>query len=120
MEKYMKKIALITALLLASTSAFADRDDYHRGYENHYHHTHGGNGFGGFIGPALIGGIIGYEIGRPAQPTVIYPAPPPVVYQQAQPVYVYPTNVPVPTGMYCELRSINYNGQIVTNNYCHY
>lgn len=59
------------------------------------------------------------------QPVVV--APPPVVYQQSpapayvpRTVYVYPTNVPVPPGMVCDLHSEYINGQTVTGNYCYY
>lgn len=94
----MKKVVCITALLL-STNAMAGSD---------------------WIWPAAIGGVIGYEIGRPRlQPQVIYQQPQ-VVYVQPQQIYVYPANVPVPYSMRCELRSINFNGQIITNNYCSY
>ena len=78
----MKKL-LILAALLTSTSAFADG------------HHGGGGSFGGFMGPALIGGIIGYEIGQPRvvqQPQVIYqPVPAPVVVQQPPQVIYLPT-----------------------------
>jgi len=101
MEKYMKKIALITALLLSSTSAFAH---------------------GNWVGPALIGGIIGYEIGRPAQvyqqPQIIYQQPQ-VVYVQPRQVIVIPANAPTPYGYRCELQSVYVNGQVVLNNYCY-
>ena len=55
-----------------------------------WHHHHGGyyrGGYGGnWVGPALIGGVIGYELSRPR-----YYEPPVVVQQpiivQQQPVY---------------------------------
>lgn len=86
----MKK--LIALLALVSTSAFAgghyNHGGYHGGYHNDYHHTHGG---GAWIGPAIIGGVIGWELGRsyPPQPPVYsYPYPQPqVIYQD--PVYQY-------------------------------
>jgi hypothetical protein len=49
----------------------------------------GGWGYGGWVAPALIGGVVGYELARPyyaPQPVYVQP---PVVYQQA-PVYVAP------------------------------
>ena len=120
----MKKIVIIAGLLLSSTQAMAH---------------------GNWLAPAAIGGLIGYEIGRPAphmiyqqpqavyqQPQVVYQQPqvvyqqPQAVYQQPQAVYqqrqiyVYPVNVPIPAGMRCELQSNNVNGQILTNNYCSY
>jgi hypothetical protein len=62
------------------------------------------------------------------QPAPVIVAPPPVVYQQPAPVYqqapsqiyVYPTNVPIPPGMSCNLYSEMINGQVVTANYCQY
>jgi len=82
-------------------------------------HHHGGGYYGGgrWVGPAIIGGIIGYELGRPRYyypypPPVIY-APPPVVYSQP-PIYVQPQNPQV-----CELRSEVVNGQLVQGQFCH-
>ena len=65
----MKKI-LITLLLLASTSSFAQ----------HHHGHHHGYGFRPYswIGPTIIGGVIGYEIARQQ----------PIYVQQQQPIYV--------------------------------
>jgi homoserine kinase len=66
---------LLTALLLATVAASATADPYHY----HYHND--------WVGPALIGGMIGYSM-HAAQPQVIvqqvpvYPA-----YRQAEPVY---------------------------------
>jgi hypothetical protein len=53
------------------------------------------------------------------QPPVVV-SPPPVVYQQPPTVYVYPTNVPIPPNMICNLHSEMVNGQVVTGNYCYY
>lgn len=87
----MKKLIAILTLCL-STTAFADGYHHHGG--GHYHHSNGGD----WIAPAIIGGVIGYGIGRNSYPTpnvysYPYPAPypvypnPPVVYQE--PVYQY-------------------------------
>lgn len=75
----MKKLILILALV--STSAIAQ---------------HGHHGIDRWIGPAIIGGIIGYAINqnRPVQqipqPVIIYQQPlpynPVVIYQQPLPV----------------------------------
>lgn len=70
----MKKI-LITCLLVASTSAFA------HGPHGYWRHNHGGGW--GWVAPVIVGGVIGYEIGRP--PVVVQQPPvviPPVVVQQ--------------------------------------
>ena len=90
----MKKI--IVALLLAGSSITAMADGhfggyhggYHGGYQSHYH----GGGFNNFIGPAIIGGVIGYAIAQPRE-TVIYQQPQ-VIYQQPQVIYQQP-GVPV-------------------------
>ena len=85
----MKKLTLLTVLLLVSTSALADgyRGGYRGGYERHEYH---GGGYG-WVAPLAIGGLLGYELSR--QPTVIYQQPP-VVYQQ-QPQVI---QQPIPTG----------------------
>lgn len=66
----MKKLLLALSLLVLATSAQAE---WHGGYRG---------GYGGWVAPALIGGVVGYELARP------YYAPPPVVYVQPQTVYV--------------------------------
>jgi hypothetical protein len=71
----MKKL-LVTTLLLLSGTAFAQ----------HHHHHHRYSSWG-WAGPAIIGGVIGYEIARQPQPVIVqqYPAPvvvqPSVIYQ---------------------------------------
>jgi hypothetical protein len=46
---------------------------------------HGGYGYrGGWVAPALVGGVIGYSLARP------YYAPPAVVYAQPQVIYTQP------------------------------
>ena len=72
----MKKIIAILALSLAafSTSAFAWQGGYR----------------GGWVAPALIGGVVGYSLARPyyyGPPPVYYAPPPPVVYAPP-PVYI--------------------------------
>jgi hypothetical protein len=75
----MKKL-IVSLMLLFSASAFA---------QHHHHHHHGGHRGGYWVAPAIIGGIIGYELGRPRY---VYEAPPvvvqqPVIIQQPQVVY---------------------------------
>jgi hypothetical protein len=71
----MKKV-LLAVVLFASVPAFAQ---YY-----HHHHYHGGYR-GGWIAPAIIGGVIGYELSRPRtviveqQPVIVQQ--PPVIYQ---------------------------------------
>jgi hypothetical protein len=81
----MKKLLLALSLLAIAGSASAQ-----------WHH-HGGYYRGGYsnnwIAPALIGGVIGYELNRPRyyEPAVIVQQPvivqqqPPVIIQQPQP-----------------------------------
>lgn len=87
----MKKILLAVALLSTSTVSLADGHGYRGGYEHYEHHYHGGGGGPwNWIGPGLIGGVIGYEL---AQPRVIVQQPP-VVIQQPQ-VIQQPMGTPV-------------------------
>jgi hypothetical protein len=71
----MKKLIAIFLLML-SASAFAQ------------HHGHHGHGYGfrpySWIGPTIIGGVIGYEIAR-QQPIYIQQQP---IYVQQQPVII--------------------------------
>ena len=54
---------------------------------------------GDWVGPALIGGIIGYELSRPR-----YYTPPPVIVQQPPVIYSPPVSQPVypPVGYHFE------------------
>ena len=88
----MKKLLAVLSLSLTATSAFADGHwggyhGGHGGYGGGYYHSHGYNDF---VGPAILGGIVGYAIAQPRYvsppPTVIYQQPP-VIYQQPQTQY---------------------------------
>ncbi|WP_040069610.1 hypothetical protein [Pseudomonas batumici] len=94
MIRTIPKIALLVGALAVAGQASA----------------HGG---GGWVGPALLGGVIGGAIvgsmvSRPAyveQPVYVQPAPvyvqqPPPVYVQPAPVYVQPAPVYVQGGYY--------------------
>jgi hypothetical protein len=78
----MKKLIYIAVFgsILALSTSFANQAEAHwRGccYR------------GGWVAPALIGGVIGYELAQPryyAPPPVVYTAPPSVVYVQPQAV----------------------------------
>lgn len=71
----MKK--LIAVLLLVSATV-AHAHGYHRG--------------GYWVGPAVIGGVVGYSLARPYYyPPYYYAAPPPIVVQQP-PVYIQQPN----------------------------
>jgi hypothetical protein len=83
----MKKLLLTLALTLTATTSMAWGHHGHHGHHNNYHHHyHGGYG-GGWIGPAIIGGVIGYELSRPTVVTQ------PVIVQQA-PIVVQPGAIP--------------------------
>jgi len=85
----MKKLALTLALL--STFASAEACCY-RGY---YHHGYYGGGIG-WVAPAVVGGVIGYELSQPR--TVIVEQPPTYVIPPAT-VYVNPPGtLPPPAG----------------------
>ena len=88
----MKKLVIASLLALGTLSAQAQHYGHHG-----YHHGHRGGYYGGWgwAGPALIGGIIGYELSRQRplvveQPQVVIQQPPvivqqpPVIIQQPQ------------------------------------
>ena len=74
-ELIMKKILVALSLSLVMSTSFA-HGGYYGGYNN------------GWVGPAIIGGVIGYQLARPTYytppPQVVYVQPPPVYYQQPQ------------------------------------
>ena len=89
MKRFLS-LFILTLVLTTSAEACCYRDGY-------YHH--GYDGGGGWVAPALIGGVIGYELARPPvvveQPVIVQPpqvvaqpqvqvAPPPVGYHYAQ------------------------------------
>ena len=69
----MKKLVLALSLLtaVASADACCYRNYYHGGG---YYHPYG------WVAPALVGGVIGYELAQPR--TVIVEQQPPIVIQQ--------------------------------------
>jgi hypothetical protein len=78
----MKKLLAI-GLIIASTSAMADHG-FHGGYyrgPSHGYWRHEGGGNWAWVAPVVVGGVIGYEIARPA-PVIVQQVPPPVVYTQ--------------------------------------
>ena len=144
----MKKIALVTALLLASNVALAD-DSYMGEIIGGVAGGIVGNQVGGGKGKVIstaIGAAIGSQVGgriednmrynrqpngysygpQYPQPQQPYYAPPqnygyaqPQQYYQQRQVIVVPANVPTPLGYRCELQSVYVNGQVVLNNYCY-
>jgi len=67
------KTKLLLALILAVTSASTMAQWHHHGPCCY----HGGYG-GGWIAPALVGGVIGYELSKP---NTVYVEPAPVIVQ---------------------------------------
>jgi hypothetical protein len=67
----MKRLLLALALI-TSTTAFAQ----------HGYWRHDGRGGWGWVAPVVVGGVIGYEIARPAPAVVVQQQPPVVVQQQ--------------------------------------
>jgi hypothetical protein len=56
-------------------------------FAQHYHHHYYGGYRGGWVGPAIIGGVIGYELSHPRtviveqQPVIVQQQQPPIIYQ---------------------------------------
>ena len=83
----------VLALLTLGCFAIQANADVHRHGHGYYHGGYGAR----WIAPAVIGGIVGYSIARPA---VVYGAPP-VIY--GPPVAVIGPTVPQsPVYYYCE------------------
>ena len=85
----MKKIFIVLLAILSISPAYAER----------------GSGWrGGWVAPALIGGVIAYDMAYPYRYAYPYPYP---VYEQAYPVFVQPAPVQpqvqavIPTWYYC-------------------
>lgn len=88
--KLISTIALAGVLAVGAASAEAHGYYGHGGYYRHG----GGWGWGGWVAPAVVGGVIGYELSRP--PVYVQPAPvvvqqPPVIMQQ--PTMMAPSTV---------------------------
>jgi len=79
----MKKLLLAFSLLAVFDTASAHGPYRMGGWHGGYY---GGCG-GCWVAPAVIGGVIGYELTRPS---TVYVEPQPVVIQQSQPVVQAP------------------------------
>ena len=90
----MKKLLVIVCFGLANI-AHADLRYEQRWHHDHY--THVDNGMS-WVGPAILGGIITYELTRPPapQPVVVQP---PIIVQQPQVIQTVP---PAPVGYHWE------------------
>lgn len=121
----MKKIALITALLLTSTVSMAD-DSYMGEILGGVAGGVIGNQIGGGKGKIVttaIGAVIGSQVGGRVEDNMNNNRPQRTYsqqqYSQPRQVIVVPANVPTPLGYRCELQSVYVNGQVVVNNYCY-
>ena len=86
----MKKLALALTLLLTATAASAH--GYYRGGGYGHGYYRGGCYGCGWVAPAVIGGVIGYELAQPyyAPPAVTYVQPPVTYIQQPAPSVACP------------------------------
>jgi len=97
LEYNMKKILLALAVLAITGTANA---------QWHHHGYYRGYGCGGcWVAPAVIGGVIGYELSHPA-PVIVQQ--PPVIVQQ-QPVIVNP-EIRYIDGIAYRVQIMNING----------
>lgn len=74
----MKRLFL-SLILLLSAPVWAQHHHHHHRHHGHWARQDSG---WGWVAPVVIGGVIGYELARPAQPVVVQQLPPPVVLQQ--------------------------------------
>jgi hypothetical protein len=81
----MKNLLIVILTILSITPAYADR---------------GWGWGGGWVAPALVGGVIAYDLAYPYRYPYAYPYP---VYSQPYPVYVQaaPTQPPAQLWYYC-------------------
>jgi hypothetical protein len=93
----MKKI--ISGLVLVLLAGTASAQWRHHGYCC-------GPSYGGWVGPAIIGGIVGYELARPAPPVIVQQ--PPVIIQQ--PPIVTDSNVVIINGIVYHKQQMIING----------
>ena len=79
----MKKIFAIL-MLTFSTLAYAGPHGYHGKHIGPYHHRHYGSpGWGYFVAPLVIGGVVGAAIAnRPSQAETVIFQPQPVIVKQ--------------------------------------
>ena len=75
----MKKILLV--LLFISTAAFAHGPYGPYGHGHGYWAPSSANGWT-WLAPAVVGGVIGYQIAKPQQQVIVQQVPPPIVVQQ--------------------------------------
>lgn len=101
-----KLITLSLVIFLAASSMQAHGWGGYRGGGHYYR----GWGYGGWMAPFMLGGVVGYAVSRPtviydASPTVIYTTPPQtmIVQDRSSPSVVQETtNVSTPAPVYEE------------------
>ena len=87
----VKKMLLVLSVGTLLMPAVVNADPLREYHPQPQHYYHGGGSSWGWVGPAMIGGVIGYELAQPRtvvvqQPPVVYTQPP-VVVQQPQVIY---------------------------------
>ena len=80
----MRKLLIGLVISLSAIPAIAQHNHHH----GHWHYRGGYNPWM-WVGPTIIGGVIGYEISRSQQPVVVQQ---PVIVQQPAQVYGYNPN----------------------------
>jgi len=92
----MKKLLVVFLLSVVSLPASLAHG---QGFRNHYGYRGGCCYGGGWVGPAVIGGVIAYELSRPrpvyVEPPIIYTQPQVIVQQ---PIVQQPTVQSPPYG----------------------
>jgi len=84
----MKKLLLALSLISVFSISSAQAHGPYRAFGWHGGYYHGGYGCGGcWVAPALIGGVVGYEL---AQPNTVVVEQQPVIVQQPQTVVQAP------------------------------
>jgi len=88
----MKPLHLLTSVigvsLIFSSSLYADRDGYGRGWDRGSHHSrmsYDNHSRNNWVIPLVVGGVLGYALSEPRRESVTYVRTP-VVYAP-QPVY---------------------------------
>jgi len=92
-------ISSVFASILAMSALFAYSPSAQAQWHHHGGYYRGGCYGCGWVAPALIGGVIGYEISRSNQPVIVQQQPPVYVMPAPGTVYVNPPgSMPPPAG----------------------
>lgn len=86
-REYLMKKYIVLVLLFLAGMCHAHEGLRHHGYYSGYYNNN-------WVAPAIIGGVIGYELNRPrtvyVEPQPVIIQQPPVVYTQPQPIIQQP------------------------------